>query len=79
MEKLLVSSYKGGKYGKFPLYTLFSTDMDDKTVYGVLRNYGCDDPDTGLPMVSVSMVCEDDGTPESYHRAYELFRLMADI
>ena len=79
MNTLLNASYKGGKYGKYPMYTLFSTDMDNKFVYGIIRNYGTDDPDTGLPMVKVTMVCEADGTAESYNKAYELFRLMADI
>lgn len=76
MERLLSGYYKGDiRTGVY--YTLFSAKtFDGKSFFGVLRDYG-EDLD-GLPRQSVSLVCEDDGTVESYSKAYDMFRRFID-
>ena len=70
MKALLSGYYKGQKDA--PYYVLFSARMFDGTeVYGIARYYGT--RSNGIPYMEVSLVCIDDGTPDAYHKAYELF------
>ena len=71
MDTLLSGYYKGKKDSGI-FYRLFSARMLDGTkVFGIIRDYG--DNVDGTPLNSVSVVCVDYGTDESYQKAYEVF------
>lgn len=76
MEILLSGYYKGNKEtGIF--YSLFKAPMFDETmIYGIMRDYG--HHVDGTPMNSVTLICVDDGTVDSYATAFKVFRMFID-
>ena len=74
MSDVMLSGYYKGNKETGVYYKLVSTPMQDGTkVYAILRDYG--NMSDGTPCNSVSVVCIDDGTVESYNRACQLFLL----